>query len=34
MTNVLIEAGPYVFEAKLEETRAPKTCEFFLELLP
>ncbi len=34
MTNVLIEAGPYVFEAKLEETRAPKTCDFFLELLP
>jgi hypothetical protein len=34
MTNVSIEAGPYVFEAKLEETRAPKTCDFFLELLP
>ena len=34
MKNVLIEAGPYVFEAKLEETRAPKTCDFFLELLP
>jgi hypothetical protein len=34
MTNVLIEAGSYVFEAKLEETRAPKTCDFFLELLP
>ena len=34
MTHVLIEAGPYVFEAKLEETRAPKTCNFFLELLP
>ena len=34
MTNVLIEAGPYVFEAKLEETRAPKTCDFFLKLLP
>lgn len=34
MTNVLIEAGPYVFEAKLEEKRAPKTCGFFLGLLP
>ena len=34
MTNVLIEAGPYVFEAKLEEKRAPKTCGFFWGLLP
>jgi hypothetical protein len=34
MTNVLIEAGPYVFEAQLEETRAPQTCDFFLQLLP
>jgi hypothetical protein len=34
MTNILIEAGPYVFEAKLEEMRAPKTCELFLGLLP
>jgi len=32
--NVFIEAGPYVFEAKLEETGAPKTCNFFLQLLP
>ena len=31
---VFIEAGPYVFEAELEEARAPKTCDFFLELLP
>jgi len=34
MMNVFIESGPYVFEAKLEETRAPKTCDFFLQLLP
>ena len=34
MKNVLIEAGPYVFEAKLEERMAPKTCDFFLKLLP
>ena len=34
MKSVLIEAGPYVFEAKLENRRAPKTCRIFLELLP
>jgi tripeptide aminopeptidase len=30
MTDSSIKAGPYVFEAKLEEKRAPQTCEMFL----
>jgi hypothetical protein len=34
MTNISIKAGPYVFEAELEEKKAPKTCEMFLKLLP
>ena len=29
-----MQAGPYVFEAELEEKNAPKTCEMFLKLLP
>jgi len=34
MTHISIKAGPYVFEAELEEKKAPKTCEMFLKLLP
>jgi len=29
-----IAAGPFVFRARLEEQRAPKTCAAFLKLLP
>ncbi len=34
MTTVRITAGPYQFEARLEEQAAPKTCAKFLTLLP
>jgi hypothetical protein len=34
MTHLSITAGPYRFRARLEEERAPKTCEFFTGLLP
>jgi len=34
MTIIAIEAGPHRFLARLEEERAPKTCQRFLELLP
>ena len=34
MTTLRIKAGPYEFEAQMEETLAPKTCAKFLSLLP
>ena len=34
MTTIRITAGPYKFEARLEEEAAPKTCAKFLTLLP
>ena len=34
MTKIKITAGPYAFEAVLEEEAAPKTCEIFRKLLP
>lgn len=34
MTTLKITAGEYVFTGKLEEERAPKTCEIFKKLLP
>ena len=34
MTTLSITAGPYAFRARLEEERAPKTCEAFSKLLP
>jgi len=34
MTTLSITAGPYTFRARLEEERAPKTCETFSKLLP
>lgn len=34
MTLLRIEAGPYTFEAQMEETLAPKTCAMFAGLLP
>lgn len=34
MTGLRIHAGPYEFEAALEESRAPLTCARFLSLLP
>ena len=34
MTNIHITAGPYEFEARLEEALAPKTCIKFAGLLP
>jgi hypothetical protein len=34
MTTLRITAGPYVFEAQLEEALAPKTCAKFMTLLP
>jgi hypothetical protein len=34
MTTIKIKAGPYEFEALLEEKAAPKTCAKFLSLLP
>ena len=34
MTNLRIKAGPYDFEARMEEQAAPKTCAKFASLLP
>ena len=34
MTQLKITAGPFTFNAKLEEAAAPKTCASFLERLP
>lgn len=34
MTKLRITAGPYVFDARLEEELAPKTCAAFLQHLP
>jgi hypothetical protein len=34
MTTLQIKAGPYEFDAHLEEALAPKTCAKFLTLLP
>jgi hypothetical protein len=34
MTALSITAGPYTFHARLEEDRAPQTCEAFVKLLP
>ncbi len=34
MTTLRIKAGSYEFEARLEETAAPKTCTKFASLLP
>ena len=34
MTMLRITAGPYTFEAHLEEAAAPRTCAAFLKLLP
>ena len=34
MSDLLIVAGPFKFNAKLETAKAPKTCAAFLKLLP
>ena len=34
MTQLKITAGPFTFDARLEETAAPKTCASFPERLP
>jgi hypothetical protein len=34
MSTIRIKAGPYTFEAKLEEELAPKTCAKFKSMLP
>ena len=34
MSIIRINAGPYVFKARLEEAAAPKTCAMFRKLLP
>jgi hypothetical protein len=34
MTTIKIKAGPFDFEARLEERAAPKTCAKFASLLP
>jgi hypothetical protein len=34
MTKLLIKAGPFTFQAQLEEAAAPKTCASFLQRLP
>src|SRR5512144_3145444 len=34
MTMLRIKAGPYGFEARMEQALAPKTCAKFLTLLP
>ena len=34
MTQLRVTAGPYAFEARLEETLAPKTCAAFLKHMP
>ena len=34
MKKILVEAGPFRFVGQLEEQKAPRTCQRFLELLP
>ncbi|WP_319517703.1 DUF3830 family protein [uncultured Martelella sp.] len=34
MTKLIVTAGPFTFEARLETEAAPKTCEAFLKSLP
>ena len=34
MNTLQIQAGPYIFKARLERERAPETCQRFVELLP
>lgn len=34
MSTLLLKAGPYAFEARLEEAAAPQTCAKFASLLP
>jgi hypothetical protein len=34
MTTINVRAGPFAFEARMEEALAPKTCARFLTLLP
>jgi Protein of unknown function (DUF3830) len=34
MTNLHVKAGPYAFEARMEEELAPRTCAKFASLLP
>ena len=34
MTQLKITAGPFTFDARLEEALAPKTCASFLSRLP
>jgi len=34
MTTLRIKAGPYEFEARMEEALAPKTCAKFMTMLP
>jgi hypothetical protein len=34
MTILQIKTGPYIFKAKLEQKKAPQTCQRFVELLP
>ena len=34
MTQLIITAGPYVFDARLETELAPDTCASFLKMLP
>src|SRR4030095_14543002 len=34
MSDLIIKAGPYRFEARLETEKAPLTCAAFLEMLP
>jgi hypothetical protein len=34
MTDIRIKAGPYEFEARLEDKLAPKTCAKFMSMLP
>lgn len=34
MTTINVRAGPFAFEARMEEALAPKTCARFMTLLP
>ena len=34
MSDLIIEAGPFKFRARLETEKAPRTCAAFLKLLP
>src|SRR4051812_29324572 len=34
MEKIIIEAGPFVFGARLEQEVAPRTCEAFLKQMP